>query len=257
MMYLNKNINNKNMPREDRFRFGFYGFIAGLLLCAVLLCVISAETEKVYDAELAEKNSVIEQKDKELLELIDNNLKLKGDNANLIEANKDLAAEIIWLEAKITNLNNRLEETGNFVYDYSKLKDHAKDIIALCRVTLGEAGCCSDIQKAAVVWCVLNRVDASNKTIYEVASDKGQFHGYNEKWVVREEELMIVLDILCRWQNEKYTGVTDPGRVLPKNYLYFASGGRDKDGMLINVFRDSYDFKTANYWNFDCTNPYS
>lgn len=241
---------------NDKLRFAFYGFIAGLFLFAVLLCISDAEADRIHSNELAAKDSIIQQKDEELSKLKDSNWKLKADNVNLIETNKDLAAEIIWLEAKITNLNNRLEATGNFVYDYSKLKDNAKDIIALCRVTLGEAGCCSDIQKAAVVWCVLNRVDASNKTIYEVASDKGQFHGYNEKWVVREEELMIVLDVLCRWQNEKYTGVTDPGRVLPKNYLYFASGGKDKDGMLINVFRDSYDFKTANYWNFDCLNPY-
>ena len=86
--------------------------------------------------------------------------------------------------------------------------------------------------------------------------DKDQFYGYNEKWVVREDELRIVLDVLYRWQREKLTGETDKGRVLPKEYLYFCSGKVDEDGKLANIFRDAYDFNKANYWDFNCWNPY-
>lgn len=240
----------KNYELNDKIRFAFYGFIlAVMFICCVLACV-SAAGESLHLAEINRKDMLIAAQQQEIENLND-------FNKQVINNSHELACDVARLEAQIAALNRQLEAADNFVYDYSLLYTHAKDIVALCRVTLGEAGCCSDIQKAAVVWCVLNRVDISGKSIYEVASDRGQFHGYNEKWVVREDELKIVLDVLRRWQNEKITGEIDAGRVLPSEYIYFSGGGLDEEGNLANVFRDKYDFKTANYWNFDCVNPYS
>lgn len=134
------------------------------------------------------------------------------------------------------------------VVDKSKL---SKEVIALAKTVWGEAQGCPPTEQAAVVWCILNRVDSDlhymPDSIIEVITQKSQFTGYSKKHPVKDEIVSIVLDVLERWEAEK-AGITNVGRVLPKQYLYFHGDGRT------NHFRDSY--RGGNRWGWHLESPY-
>ena len=128
--------------------------------------------------------------------------------------------------------------------------------IYLAKTVWGEARGCSTIEKAAVVWCVLNRVDSELAympddiiSVITQVDGHGYFHfrGYNPDFPVTDEIYDIVVDVLARWELEK-TGVENVGRVLPKEYLYFHGDG------LNNHFRDEYT--GGNRWDWSLKSPY-
>lgn len=126
-----------------------------------------------------------------------------------------------------------------------------EEISMLCKVTYGEAGSLSKTQQAAVVWCILNRVDSEvyPNTISEVITQKSQFYGYKESHPIVPETKEIVIDVLLRWENEQ-RGELDVGRVLPKEYMYFTGNGKE------NIFRlTSKSDSTA--WDWSLPSPYS
>lgn len=121
----------------------------------------------------------------------------------------------------------------------------------LAKTIYGEARGCSVTEQAAVVWCILNRVDQRDtqtpEDIIKVVTAKGQFHGYSKNNPVWDEHYDLALDVLQRWLSER-AGASETGRVLPAEYLYFAA----KDGH--NRFRDAY--KGGNYWDWSLPSPY-
>jgi hypothetical protein len=122
------------------------------------------------------------------------------------------------------------------------------DATMIAKVLYNEAkGVKSTTENACIVWCVLNRVDASGKTISEVVTAKNQF-AYSSGAPVRDDLLSLAYDVLGRWQSEKngYIGV---GRVLPKGYTYYTGNGRH------NIFRNQYKGGTA--WNYSLPSPYT
>lgn len=124
------------------------------------------------------------------------------------------------------------------------------DIEILAKVLWGEArGINSTMEKAAVVWCVLNRVDCSNwpDTVSDVVKQLNQFTGYLKKNPATDELKEIAKDVLVRWMREK-DGYTDVGRVLPAEYTYFNGNGKH------NLFRSEY--RSSKFWNWDISNPY-
>lgn len=127
----------------------------------------------------------------------------------------------------------------------------AADVDMLARLIYTEArGVESRTEQAAVVWCVLNRLDNPNrlqKTIAEVITAPYQFD--YRPWVPLETEFQeLAVDVLERWQAEK-RGKSDVGRVLPAEYQYFNGyGGR-------NYFRE--EWKSADYWDWSLSSPYA
>lgn len=126
------------------------------------------------------------------------------------------------------------------------------DIRRMARTLYGE---CRDDdvpirEKAAVVWCILNRLDSPDfpDTIEEVVV-RSQFHGYKSTYPVLPELEAIVRDVVDRWKLEKqgYVGV---GRVLPADYCFFRA---DKSGRS-NVFRQEY--KSKELWDWSLPDPY-
>ena len=80
-------------------------------------------------------------------------------------------------------------------------------------------------QKAAAMWCVLNRYDAgAGESIVDVVAAPRQFHGYDPEHPISEELLALAYDVLDRWQAEK-AGAADVGRTLPAEYLFFVGDG--------------------------------
>lgn len=104
------------------------------------------------------------------------------------------------------------------------------------------------MEQAAVVWCVLNRVEDKRwpTTISKVVTQRKQF-AYRKRTPVTAELKALARDVLVRWKLEQL-GYVNVGRVLPKEYVYFSGrNGR-------NWFRTAYRSKV--YWTWDCENPY-
>lgn len=124
-----------------------------------------------------------------------------------------------------------------------------EELTILAKVVYREARGIEDkAHQAAVIWCILNRVDAGlgGDTITEVATYPNAF-----AWVpdtpVEQEFLMLAADVCERWNLEK-AGQGDVGRVLPKEYLYFTGDGK------LNHF--TTEWKGTETWDWSLKSPY-
>lgn len=127
-----------------------------------------------------------------------------------------------------------------------------EDVAAIAKTVYGEALIThSDMEMAAVAWCILNRVDSAEAffpdTIVEVVTQDSQFHGYSESNPVDPHIEWLVRDVLDRWSLEK-SGAEEVGRILPEEYLYFWGDGRH------NHFTTEYHAGTT--WDWSAENPY-
>nr|DAF15434.1 MAG TPA: Spore cortex-lytic enzyme, lytic transglycosylase [Caudoviricetes sp.] len=117
----------------------------------------------------------------------------------------------------------------------------------LAKLVWGEARGCSATEQAAVVWCVMNRVDDGQGDIVEVATAPFQFCGYDPGNPVDADILALVQDVLIRWSME-HSCVGSVGRVLPKEYLYFNGNG------VHNYF--TTEWKGGRTWDWSLESPY-
>lgn len=126
---------------------------------------------------------------------------------------------------------------------------YSEEAVYLAKTIWGEGRGLSDTEKAAIVWCILNRVDDNRfpDNIIDVITAKNQFHGYKEHFPVEDELYDLAVDILGRWELEK-AGHENVGRVLPQNYLYFHGDGKH------NYFRT--DYRSKDYWDWSLESPY-
>lgn len=141
-------------------------------------------------------------------------------------------------------------EQGN---DLIEPKYTDEEVAYIAKTVYGEALVTrSDTEMAAVVWCILNRVDdrsgAWPDTIEGVVTQRKQFHGYNPDHPVTEKIENLVRDVLDRWYAEK-NGTNASGRVLPSNYCYFWGDGRH------NHFTTEV-FGKGTEWDWSLTTPY-
>lgn len=130
-------------------------------------------------------------------------------------------------------------------------QDWSAEAEVLAKTVYGEARGCSTTEQAAVIWCVLNRVDSEcafwPDDIIGVATQPEQFHGYYADHPVTQEHYELALDVIDRWQQEK-NGEADVGRVLPPEYLYFHGDG------VHNHFRTEYT--GGQTWDWSLDSPY-
>ena len=129
---------------------------------------------------------------------------------------------------------------------YETTKPDEEDCALIAQCVWGEARGCDRTQQAAVVWCILNRVDAGYGDIRTVITAPHQFTGWRKSNPVEPELYGLAEDTWNRWMLEKH-GV-ESGRVLPKEYLWFSGDGR------VNHFRDAY--KGGTRWDWSLESPY-
>lgn len=133
------------------------------------------------------------------------------------------------------------------LYSESDIEIAAKIILKEAESVKDNCGVSGDCHRAAVVWCILNRVDAGYGDFEEVATAPNQF-AYSSNTPVKEEFCKIAEDVLDRWSQEK-AGIEDVGRVLPQDYLWFRGNGK------VNIFRNKYN-GNYNIWDWSLPDPY-
>lgn len=123
-----------------------------------------------------------------------------------------------------------------------------EEVELIGRTIWGEAGGIQNkAERAAVAWCILNRVDVYGQTIKEVVTAPNQFQGYRPNGECPQEHLDLAADVLTRWNKEK-NGAKNVGRVLPNNYLYFIGDGSR------NYF--SIEWRSLDFWTWSLSSPY-
>lgn len=133
------------------------------------------------------------------------------------------------------------------LYSESDIEIAAKIILKEAESVKDNCGVSGDCHRAAVIWCILNRVDAGYGDFEEVATAPNQFAYYQNTRIVKEF-YELAQDVLDRWSQEK-AGIKDVGRVLPQDYLWFRGNGK------VNIFRNKYkgDYKI---WDWSLPDPY-
>ena len=107
----------------------------------------------------------------------------------------------------------------------------------------------STMERAAVAWTILNRVDDARfpDTIPDVIGQPNQFTGYKWSNPVDPELLDLAMDVIVRWYREK-DGEEAVGRVLPSEYVFFVGrSGR-------NYFSD--EWPVSGTWDWSLEDPY-
>lgn len=125
------------------------------------------------------------------------------------------------------------------------------DAIMIAKLMYGEGrGTYSKTELSCIAWTVLNRVDAGYGTIAEVVTAPNQF-AYSPRFPTvsdyKYDLVELATDVLDRWSMEK-AGMTDVGRTLPSNYLYYGGDGKH------NYFRT--EWKGGTRWNYSLPSPY-
>lgn len=139
-------------------------------------------------------------------------------------------------------------ETVQSTHTPEATNQREKDIELIGRTIWGEAGGVeSTAERAAVAWCILNRVDATGKTIEDVVTAPHQFYGYRTDGICPQEHLDLAEDVLSRWESEKL-GTCASGRTLPAGYLYFTGDGSR------NHF--TKEWGSSETWTWVLPNPY-
>ena len=129
---------------------------------------------------------------------------------------------------------------------------YSNEIMMLARLVYCEGrGVASQTEQACIIWTVLNRVDAYEKSISETILAPHQF-SYKEDAPFYDDfdrDLReLARDVLQRWTLENM-GEADVGRVLPSNYFFFVG----KNGH--NWFRMGYT--DTECWDYSLTSPYN
>ena len=189
----------------------------------------------------------------EELNVANDMLESKNEEFRIIQ--ESLTISNIELEESmeyIETLNNEIKNLKESLFGNGQELDIViaeSDVEIIAKTVYGEARGQSTMEQAAVVWCILNRVDASGSSISEIVTAPNQFVGYQSGHPVTDEIRALVYDVLVRWKMEKFCQ-GDVGRVLPKEYKWFS--GYDGNNHFRNAYDGDYDI-----WDWSCWNPYS
>ena len=123
-----------------------------------------------------------------------------------------------WLAVRVTAADLDWPRTKFFT-------DEETNMVA--KTVWGEARGCSDIQKEAVVWCVLNRVDDGRfpDSIADVITQPNEFFGYSESNPVDEDIRQLARKVMIVWATEEMMPADGRERVLPREYVFFSGNG--------------------------------
>jgi len=172
----------------------------------------------------------------------------KEDNTESISLSSDAVSKT---EEDFSSAISTTYETSNpfstkYNFTTEEVEAVAKVLYCECR------GVKSEAEKAAVVWCICNRVDSEDNyfpdTIMEVITQKNAFC-FTEDVPVYPELEELAEDVLIRWNNEK-AGQRNIGRTIPKDYIFFV-GNEDHTHNLFTK-----EWHGTDYWEWSLASPY-
>lgn len=148
-------------------------------------------------------------------------------------------------------IGTKIGKNERYIVEEYKMGNVIKtsDVELIAKTVYGEARGLSTLEQSAVIWCILNRVDAGYGSISEVILAPNQFVGYDVDNPVTDEFRALTEDVLLRWSIEKQC-CGDVGRTLPSDYLWF----RGSNG--VNYFRNAWDGE-YDIWDWSYYNPYN
>lgn len=247
-----------------KFRFKHFAFFICYCIC-VLIVFISFTCSNTYEKEKdihlmpirkAEKPVEYEDPVSTVIDISEHivnidTLENPTEYEDPVSTIIDISEHIVDIDT-LENSTEQEKKEQELEIDIPNIEKKYKDEIPyIARTVWGEARGCSETEQAAVIWCILNRVDSSIRympdNIIDVVTQKHQFLGYVETFPVTEEIRELVIDVLTRWEMEK-AGVESVGRILPPEYMWFHGDGRH------NHFRDSY--RGGNRWDWSLDSPY-
>lgn len=241
-----------------KFRFRHFAFFIYYCICTLIVfisftCATTYEKEKdISSTPIREPEKPVEYEDP-VSTVIDISEHIVDIDTleNPTEFEGSMVLPIIKKEQELEQERQEEKEKESEI-DIPNIEEKYKDEIPyIARTVWGEARGCSETEQAAVIWCILNRVDSSIRympdNIIDVVTQKHQFLGYVKTFPVTEKIRKLVIDVLTRWEMEK-AGVENVGRVLPPEYMWFHGDGRH------NHFRDSY--RGGNRWDWSLDSPY-
>ena len=240
-----------------KFRFRHFAFFICYCICTLIVFIsftCSSTYEKEKDIHLipireAEKPVEYEDPVSTVIDISEHIVNI-DTLENPTEFEGSMVLPIIKKERQ--EEKKEQEQKQELEIDIPNIEEKYKDEIPyIARTVWGEARGCSETEQAAVIWCILNRVDSSIRympdNIIDVVTQKYQFLGYVKTFPVTKKIKKLVIDVLTRWEMEK-AGVENVGRVLPPEYMWFHGDGRH------NHFRDSY--RGGNRWDWSLDSPY-
>ena len=127
------------------------------------------------------------------------------------------------------------------------------DELILARMLWGEDRENPMFMRAAIIWCVFNRMDQSRLPIEQLINQT-QFPGYREENPVKNWAIDLIRDVAVRYVLEQ-NGFTDVGRVLPKEYLYY----EQPPGKRYHIFKTRLKLSDKNnkIWDWSLPSPYN
>ena len=239
-----------------KFRFRHFAFFICYCICALIVFIsftCSSTYEKEKDIHLmpireAEKPVEYEDPVSTVIDISEHIVNI-DTLENPTEFEGSMVLPIIKKERQEEKEQEQEKESEINIPNIEK--KYKNEIPYIARTVWGEARGCSETEQAAVIWCILNRVDSSIRympdNIIDVVTQKHQFLGYVKTFPVTKKIKKLVIDVLTRWEMEK-AGVENVGRVLPPEYMWFHGDGRH------NHFRDSY--RGGNRWDWSLDSPY-
>lgn len=107
--------------------------------------------------------------------------------------------------------------------------------------------------RAAIIWCVYNRMDAGHETIEHIINQTS-FPGYRESHPVKEWAVDLIRDVTIRYVLE-LNGFKDVGRVLPKEFLYY----EQPEGKIYHIFKTKLRYSDPDnvIWDWSLPSPYN
>ena len=124
------------------------------------------------------------------------------------------------------------------------------DEVILAKLLYGEDRENALYMRAAIIWCVFNRMDAGHLSVEKVVTHS-QFPGYLVGNPVKSWAVDLVRDVAIRYVLE-LNGFSSVGRVLPKEYLYY----EQPIGKRYHVFKTRLKLNDSVHWDWSLPSPY-
>ncbi|MEG1543040.1 MAG: hypothetical protein RR382_00755 [Tannerellaceae bacterium] len=181
---------------------------------------------------------------------------------NVQQWREQIATYLTWTDLTVEEVTmlSSYDEMCDSIEAYVNYQAKTNETIPqmLARVVTKEIGGLTDVksystanmEKAAVVWCILNRVDGSGNTsaaqVVSITKAPYQF-AYVSGCKIFDGLEALCVDVLIRWRLE--TIGLDAGRTLPAAYKYFGGNGKH------NIFRQAYSTNSTK-WDWSLPDPY-